>query len=397
MHAMCSSPVRPLKVRLALITTVIDDRPGRGTALVGRELLTRILARTDLFDITLIHHEENRDPIYTQHRTLTIPHLPRPFDRQIFREAFFWLKLRAQGERFDIIHYLHPRIWPSYVLSPGNIVVSMHEAGIMLDLHPHGLADRVFQFTYRFLHQRLDMVIAVSEFGKEEIAAYCKIPKERIVVIPNALSTTFAPSNRPDIGKYLLERFGIPSPYLLSVGRLDPHKNILRLIEAYALARREGVAAHLVLVGGRHLPAYSAEVEKLIADLNLSEHVHIAPFIPDTDLPDVYQHAEALLYPSLHEGFGMPLLEAMAAGTPIAAARAGSLPEIAAQSARFFDPLDIRSMKEAILEVTADKELRKELVTAGHDRIKGFSWDRSFARLRSLYDSLLPGRLPDTQ
>jgi len=145
--------VKNHQIKLALVTSVIDNRSGRGTALVARELLSRILLRTDLFDITLIHHEPSEDPIYTTHRTLLIPHLPKLLDRQMLREAYFWIKLWTHGIRFDIAHYLNPRLWPSYLLTPAKrIVFTAHEAGVMLNLHDTHLSDYLFRFTNRFLH-----------------------------------------------------------------------------------------------------------------------------------------------------------------------------------------------------------------------------------------------------
>lgn len=376
------------KMRLALVTSVIDNREGRGTALVARELLSRLLAKTSEFEFILIHHEPTDNQIYTEHETFLIPHLPAPFDRHLFREAFFWLLLRSRGIRFDIVHYMNPRIWPSYLLAPGKVMVTMHEAGIMLNLHPHSFADRVFQVTYRFLHQGLACVIAVSEFGKEEIARYCKIAKERITVIPNAIDDTFTRDVSENVTLVLKERYGIPSPYVLSVGRLDPHKNIVRLIEAYAAARARGVHEFLVLVGGRHLESYSRRVEERITELELNDVVYLAPFIPDADLALVYSGARALLYPSLHEGFGLPLLEAMACGIPVAASKSTSLPEIAGDAALLFDPENTESITESIVRITKDGVLRDIYIKRGYERVRDFSWDSSAAKLAQVYREL---------
>lgn len=378
----------PRKLKIALVTSVIDNREGRGTALVARELLSRLLIPNAEFEFTLIHHEPADNPIYEQFPTLLIPHLPGPFDRQMIREAVFWLGLRSKGTRFDIVHYMNPRVWPSYLLTPGKVVVTMHEAGVMLPLAGTGLAHSIFKFTYRFLHQRMERVIAVSRFGKEEIVQYCKIPEARISVIPNALPETFRPAVRADRKEYLQDQFGIPSPYILSVGRLDPHKNILRLLDAYSIARAAGIEEHLVLVGGRHLAAYSAEVDARISELGISEFVYLAPFIPETDLPNVYAEAQTLVYPSLHEGFGLPLLEAMICGTPVTASNAGSLPEIAGDAAVFFNPADTDDMASCLIRIMRDAAMRSDCIARGYERVKDFSWDRSAAQLVALYKDL---------
>lgn len=365
------------KPRIALVTSVIDARKGRGTASVARELLARILA-SDEFDFTLIHHEPVDDPLYAKHPTLLIPHLPFPFDRAMLREAAFWLSRR---ERFDAVHYLTPRVWPSYLLTRAKrVIISAHDAGVMLDLGPADLPTLVFRFTNRFLHARMDAVIAVSEYARAEIARAYRLAPERVAVIPNALPTSF--------GGFSADPLALGEPYLLSVGRFDPHKNILRLLAAYAEARKAGVTERLVLLGGRHLPAYSRKVEATIRELDLESEVTIAPFIPDDALAGAYAHARAVIYPSLHEGFGLPLLEAMASGVPVAAAGATALPEVAGGAALLFDPRDARAMASAIARVLGDEALRADLIARGRTRVRAFSWEESASRLVALYRAL---------
>ncbi len=363
--------------RIGIVTSVIDGRSARGTAGVARELLARLLP-SDEFDITLIHHEPSDDPIYAKYPTLRIPHLPGPFDRTVLRELVFWLSLQKP---FDIVHYLTPRVWPSYLATKARrIIVTPHDAGVMLPLYTKGLADFLFMFTNRFLHSRMDCIIAVSRYAKEEIArSYCINP-ERITVIPNALPSHFLQptSNRRPASH-------LPARYLLSVGRFDPHKNILRLVEAYALARKRGVLLPLVLIGGRHTPSYSDKVERAIERLDLTDKVICAPYISDEDLPGVYATAHALIYPSLHEGFGLPLLEAMATGIPIACANATALPETAGDAALLFNPGTIDDIACAIIRISEDVALRSQLVHSGTARVATFSWERSVEKLRALY------------
>lgn len=232
----------------------------------------------------------------------------------------------------------------------------------------------------------MDHLIAVSEFGRQEISTYFKIPSSRIAVIYNALPASFT-NNHPEKVRADL---GLPPSYMLSVGRLDPHKNILRLLEAYAIARSRGVHEPLVLVGGAHLPKYSTAVLEAIERLDLTHEVFRPSIIPDHDLPDVYRGARALVYPSLHEGFGMPLLEAMASGTPIACSNTTALPEIAKDAALLFNPESVPDIADALCTITSDAQLRENLVTRGFARVQDFSWEQSVTRLIALYRSQVP-------
>ena len=383
------------KPRVALVTTVIDNRAAKGTAYVARKMIEQMAKYKDEFDFTLIHGEKTNDPIYREWPELLMPKSPLPFATQFTKETLFWLKQRLQGKKFDIVHYFNHRIWPSYLLaSSKKIVITAHEAGIMLDLHPHGASDRVFQFTNKFLHHRMDKLIAVSEFGKKEIVEYYGIKPGKVAVIYNATEERVASGGHPhsseqDLRDDIFKKFGIKSPFILSVGRLDPHKNILRLIDAYKKSRENGIEENLVLVGGRHLPEYSRKVEEKISSLELKDHVCIAPFIPDEDLLEVYRAARALVYPSLHEGFGLPILEAMLAGTPAAVSNTTALPEIAGGAALLFDPNDTESISSAIVKIVSDGKLRENLKAKGRVRLNDFSWEKSGAKLAQLYRDIL--------
>lgn len=369
-------------IRIAIVTSVLDKRQAKGTALVARELLSRIL-ETPNISYTLIHHEHSDNELYTKHKTLLIPHLSFPFNQMWLRELVFWL-ITYKGEPFDIVHYMQPRVWPSYLATKArHVVVSAHDAGVMLNLHTPSLADWVFRITNRFLHMRMTRIIAVSEYAKSEIMRLFHIAPTRVVCIPNALSSSF--STR--IGS--ATAYALPERYILGIGRFDPHKNIVRLLHAYKQARDMGLVEHLVLVGGRHLPSYSRTVEKTIHALQIDTYVHIAPFIEDDDLYRVYAGARAVCYPSLHEGFGLPLLEAMYANVPVATSNTTSLPEVAGDAALFFDPHDTHAIRDALIRIATDEDLRTQLIEKGKKRVANFSWDRSAQKLLELYRVLM--------
>jgi glycosyltransferase involved in cell wall biosynthesis len=369
----------------------MDNRPGKGTARVTRRYVEYLLEHQEEFDFTLIHECPTPDPLYKKTLELILPNIPFPFARKFFNETIFWIRLRLSGKRFDIVHYLNPRVWPSYLLAPSKkIMVNAYEAGVMLNYHRTDLGTRIFQFTNRYLHHRMDAIIALSEYGKKEIVEYFHISPKKVHVIYCGVDNNFVRfSNSHAHKQELLSQFGLPEQYLLSVGRLDPHKNIVRLIKAYALARIEGLHLPLVLVGGKHLREYSQEVEKTIIESGVEGHVVYAPYIPDEDLPAVYSCATALIFPSLHEGFGLPLVEAMACGVPIATSNTTSLPEVAGDAALLFDPLDVEDMARTIVAVTRHNDIRDMLIARGRTRIQLFTWEKAIEQVRALYHKLI--------
>ena len=216
------------KIRIGLITSVIDNRKGRGTALVARKILEEMHHFTDECDFTLIHASHNDDPLYTRFPDIVMRASVLPFAKQLLQETFFWLTYRITGRRFDIVHYLHHRIWPSYLLAYGRrIIITIYDAGIMLNLNRPSMGDRLFRFTNRYLHQRMHAIITSSEFGKREIAEYYHLPPERIHVVPLGVDPVFKPVKVTEVHRETLRSFGIEGPYILSVSRFDPHKNIL--------------------------------------------------------------------------------------------------------------------------------------------------------------------------
>lgn len=381
--------VEKRKIRIGLVTTVIDNREGRGTALVARELLSRLLTHTDEFEFTLIHHEPTDNPIYEKFPTLLIPHLPAPLDRQIIRETIFWFNLRRRSTTFDIVHYLNARIWPSYLFSTAKeIVFTAHEAGVMINLHPPGPADYAFRITNRFLNFRMGKVIACSEYGRQEIAKAFHLPLSRVAAVPLGVDPRFSPIPLDPEKERRLTELGFKRPYVLSVGRLDPHKNIHRLVEAFGEIHTEFPKVQLALVGGKHLPDYSQKVLDTIERYDIEQSVHLAPFIPEEDLPLVYSAAEAFVYPSVHEGFGLPILEAMACGTPVATGTLTASPETAGDAALLFNPLSVQEIAESLRTLLSNEEVSTDLITRGIAHAKKYSWDAMTQRVMDIYRKL---------
>lgn len=380
------------KIQVALVTSVIDNRKGRGTALVAQRFLEQIKNYKNIYDFTLIHFEKSDDPLYKEFDEIIIPQLQIPFAKQMLSELWFFVRHKLSGgKQFDIYHYLNPRVWPSFVFAPSkNIVVTAHEAGVMKDLHTTSMADRFFRFANRHLNFRMSAIIAVSQYGKNDIHTYYKAPMQNIFVVPNGVDAHYTPIPHTDaLYEYLKEKYQIPTTYILSVSRLDPHKNILRLLEAYALFVKEGGAQSLVLVGGRHLPEYSEKVGQKIKDLGIQDLVHIAPYIQEEDMPKLYSAARAFIFPSYHEGFGLPIIEAMACGTPVATGNLTASPEVAGGAAILFDPHQTNEMTLALHEITENEKTRAELREKGFENAKKYTWEKSAQVIFSLYTEVL--------
>ena len=221
-------------------------------------------------------------------------------------------------------------------------------------------------------------IITVSEFSKKEIEEYYRTEAAKIRVIHNGYNKSlYRPVNDKNRIKEVLTRYGIEPPYLLYIGRIEKKKNTPALIEAFAIMREthKDIRHKLVLVGDASY-GYD-ETNYMVEQFRLSEEVVMPGWVEEEDLPYFYAGATGFIFPSKYEGFGIPLLQAMACEVPIAASWASSIPEVVKDAAWLFDPLNVRSIADALYLIITDRELQDQLVAASRKRIAHFSWEKS--------------------
>ena len=230
--------------------------------------------------------------------------------------------------------------------------------------------------------RRAHRVIAVSETTRGEILARYQLPPARVVVVPEAAAPHFAPPG-PAALAATRARYGLDRPYVLFVGFLEPKKNLGGLLEAVARLRRAGAwgETELVVVGA---PGWGPDPARHAHALGLDGAVRFVGSAPDADLPALYGGALAFAFPSLWEGFGLPVLEAMAAGAPIVASNRGALPEVTAGAALLVDP-GPGPLAEALERLLTEPALRERLRLAGLARAAQFSWERTARETLAVY------------
>jgi glycosyltransferase involved in cell wall biosynthesis len=234
--------------------------------------------------------------------------------------------------------------------------------------------------------RRASVIIAPSEWTKQEIVKYLSVRPEKIRVIFEAAREKMAPLPQSE---YLgvLERRQIRRPYLLYVGTIEPRKNLLTLIQAYdELLRTTAHRPQLVLCGGRGW--LCDEIFKLVEDLQLQDQVRYTGYVEDADLPALYSAAEVFVYPSLYEGFGLPPLEAMACGVPVITSNASSLPEVVGEAGLMHDPTNYRMLTSNIVKMLGDASTREHFKRAGLTQASHFSWERAARETQAVYDEV---------
>jgi glycosyltransferase involved in cell wall biosynthesis len=245
----------------------------------------------------------------------------------------------------------------------------------------------IYRYWLPLALRRVDAVITDSQNSKIDILRHLPVNNEKITVIPAAASECYLPLPENEVSP-VLQRHGIQRPYILYVGSIEPRKNLMRLLQAYARLRGAGQQWRLVIVGARNVWLSNPLIE-VIQKLNLESWVQFTGYVSEEDLPALYNAADLFAFPSLYEGFGLPVLEAMACGTPVVTSHRSSLPEVTGDAAVLVDPYDIDAIATAMLKILTDPILAENLHARGMQRAKEFSWERTARETLAVYQKVM--------
>ena len=291
------------------------------------------------------------------------------------------LPRRAAADALDVLHISYNA--PLHLPSRCARVVTIHD--ISFEQHREWFPPRLRWFlkaSVRRSARSAQQIITVSEWCRNELIETYRLAPERVWATPEAAGDAFRPSPERAAVDTIRAKYNTGEHFVLAVGNVQPRKNHLRLLEAFALARAQGLRYKLVLAGQAHWQADSV----LRAACALGDAVVVTGYVPDADLPLLYNAADVFCYPSLYEGFGLPVLEAMASGVPVIASNVTALPEVAGDAAWLLDPQDVNALARALYEIARD-ETRKQILRArGLARAKQFSWARLAEQTVAVYE-----------
>jgi glycosyltransferase involved in cell wall biosynthesis len=296
---------------------------------------------------------------------------------------------RLYRDRLDLFHATH------YVLPPlrSRAVVTIHD--IIHLLYPQFLPNRLALVYARVMVRRAlsraDRIITVSYNSKRDLVDYFGISPARVDVIYNGVSPRFRPDIPAEERERVANKYGLRMPYLLFLGGERPHKNAQNVIRAFAEARRSRPDLPHVLALAGPMPKNTARIDALIGALDVGSSIARPGLIEEDDLPGLFAGADVLLYPTLYEGFGLPVVEAMACGTPVLTSSTSALQEIAGGYSFLVDPLDVDAIARGIVALTTDPKIRSDYVELGRKRALDFSWNKAAERTLEVYAEALRG------
>jgi glycosyltransferase involved in cell wall biosynthesis len=320
-------------------------------------------------------------PEYAAERLkLRPPHLILPVSRSSALRLVRDLPGLARRYRADILHvtYAGP------ITAPCPVVVTVHDVSFRRNPCWFSFRDRlVLNVGVEHTLRIAKAVLTISEHSKAEICRYYRIPANNVQVTHLAHDPMFTAVHSDR------DRSSIPAawdPYVLTVGNLQPRKNLVRLIESFSRFVAPRFPHKLVIAGKSVLGG--AEIRKALRDTKQADRFLLPGYIAQDSLPALYRKADLFVFPSLYEGFGLPLIEAMACGTPVLTSNAASLPEVAGDAAIMFNPCDTAAIGNALGRVLGDGQLRRELRARGLARSACFSWQRTAAETLAVYRAI---------
>lgn len=313
-------------------------------------------------------------------RTVPIPLSPRLLTI-IWQRLHLPLRVEYFTGRLDIVHA------PDFVLPPtrARTMLTVHDLTFLL--HPACFAPSLRRYLSQAVPRslrRADLVLADSHATRSDVIRLLHVPPERCVVVYPGVSPRFCPLPASEL-EPVRQQLDLPPSFFLFVGTLEPRKNLVRLLEALALLAPGGegpdTADEPLVVVGRKGWLYE-EVFATIQRLRLEPRVHMLDFVDDEMLPSVYNLSRVFVYPSLYEGFGLPVAEALACGTPVVTSAVASLPEVAGDAAVLVNPHTSEAIAAGIIQARREQE---RLRRAGPEQARRFTWEQSARSLREYY------------
>jgi len=369
--------------RIGINLLYINPKFSGGSVTYAKKLIQSLQQQEDENEyIVYINKDCNSDDF--SNRKFTVRVIPFSYSNVYYR--YFWeqfiFPFFLLKDSLDILHSLG---YVCPIFAPCKQIVSILD----INFKGHGAQMKPLK---RFLLSIMvslsskisKKIITISRFSKAEICSYLNVSEQKVIVTHLSGSTdeiVNKSSNKSDV----LQKYNIQKPYLVAFNSTSPHKNIERLISAFDLIAKSNSELKLLLIGHNYT---SPHINKMLENELLKSKIVFTGFVPDADIPDLIKNSSVFVFPSLYEGFGIPLLDAQSLGVPIASSHAGSLPEVGGSGVLYFNPSVYTEICNAIKKFD-DLDFRNQCVQINYSNRNLFSWEKTAAETRLVYNQLL--------
>jgi glycosyltransferase involved in cell wall biosynthesis len=304
----------------------------------------------------------------------------------IYRRIWHYLPISYNAlfdSNADIFHFFN------YIVPPkikGKVIVTVYD--MVYKLYPETMTKRNYKRLDKELKRsvdRADKIITISENSKNEIIKFLNVDATKIeIVYPGIDRINYTKKYSNDEINKVKKKYKLPSKYILYLGTLEPRKNIVRIIESYSKLKTQINEQIYLVIAGKKGWMYE-EIFKKVESLGLENDVIFTGYVDEIDKHLLYKMSEVFVFPSLYEGFGMPVLEAMAAGVPVITSNTSALPEVVGDAGILINPNDVEELANAMKKVLEDKDLKQKLIKKGLTQSLKFSWEKSARKLLEIY------------
>lgn len=371
-------------MKIGIITNPIDERHPSYTVYIYN-----IIKNLNILDqeneYYLIHHTKIDLDIYKSNREIIIPMAPSKYLKE-FIWQYILLPKKIKKLDLDLVH--DPRgIGPLSLDMPFKKVITAQDISSLICPKMNARGYLGWKLFGRKTMESVDKIIAISECLKRDIITYLKIPEEKIKVVYNGKEERFKQLHQVEV-KEAKQKYNLNFPFILYLGVLQRRKNILNIIRAYYTFKKGGGFHKLVLAGGGKGRQYE-EILKAVETFNLQRDVVFTGYVPDDDLPAIYNAADLFVFPSVYEAFGLPPLEAMGCGIPVITSNRGAFPEVVGDAGIMIDPNDVDGLARAMHTVLNNDGLREDMINRGLERSRLFSWEKCAKGIFEVYQEVL--------
>lgn len=368
-------------MRIGLITNMMDTNTG-GIGRYVEEMVINLLKLDRKNEYFLIHTKNKKYNFKGNYTEITLPFFST-IPRKLITGTWYFEKI-YKNLNLDIIHDLG-QISPFFTKSKAKKILTVFDLTSVLFPEKFSIYAKICTQFYPMIFKNTDKIITISKNSKKDIMNIYKIPEKQIIVTNLGVDKKFKKIKNRKVLEDVKNKYDLPENFILFVGTIEPRKNLENLIRVFSKYRNKEIKLVIVgKMGWKYKPFF-----KTLKQLNLNKDIKLLGFVEDDDLPYLYNLAKVFVYPSFYEGFGLPVLEAMACGCPVITSNTSSLPEVIGNAGIMIDPKNLENeLIPAVEKILNSPTIRNELIEKGFVEAKKFSWIKTVKRTLNIYENV---------